>query len=479
MGEISYQPVTPAIAEELRGLLGAQYVLYGDPEKLEPFSHDEIPGKHYRAMPEAVVRPDGAAQIAAILKLANRERIPVTPRGAGSGLSGGAVPLHGGIVLSVDRMNRILEIDRDNLMAVVEPGVVTNEINERIKEQGLFYAGYPMSLETCFIGGNVAENAGGGKAVKYGVTARYVLGLEVVTPTGEIVVLGGKLVKDVTGYNLVQLMVGSEGTLGIFTKIILKLIPLPKCQVDLLCLFRGSEAAIAAVPKLMTESGIVPTAVEYMDRLAVKGACDYLNETIPYQECGAMLLLSLDGATESEVAADYEAVGRLCQQCGAYEVYVADNPTTTERLWRIRRAIGEAYNVYSQRQSGEDLVVPPAAIPALVAALGRLGETYGVIVPCFGHAGDGNVHARLICPPEWSDDRWRDTLPRLLADTYQATAALGGRISGEHGIGCKRKTYMRTVVSEEYLHLLRAVKQAFDPNLILNPGKIFPPEEMA
>ena len=307
MGEISYRPVTPAIADELRGLVGAPYVLYGDPEKLEPFSHDEIPGKHYRAMPEAVVRPDGAAQVAAILKLANRERIPVTPRGAGSGLSGGAVPVHGGIVLSVDRMNRILEIDRDNLMAVVEPGVVTNEINERIKELGLFYAGYPMSLETCFIGGNVAENAGGGKAVKYGVTARYVLGLEVVTPTGEIVELGGKLVKDVTGYNLVQLMVGSEGTLGIFTKIILKLIPLPKCQVDLLCLFRGSEAAIAAVPKLMTESGIVPTAVEYMDRLAVKGACDYLNETIPYQECGAMLLLSLDGATESEVVADYEA----------------------------------------------------------------------------------------------------------------------------------------------------------------------------
>ena len=468
-----YNPVTPAIAGELRGIAGAQYVIYDDSEKLEPFSRDEIPGTKYRAMPEAVVRPADARQIAAIVKLANRELIPVTPRGAGSGLSGGAVPVHGGIVISVDRMNCIIEIDRDNMMIVVEPGVIANEINEAIREYDLFYAGYPMSLETCFIGGNVAENAGGGKAVKYGVTGRYVLGLEVVTPAGEIVELGGKLIKDVTGYNMVQLMVGSEGTLGIFTKIILKLIPRPKFQVDMLCMFRSSEDAVAAVPRLMTASGIIPTSIEYMDRLAVKGACDYLNEKIPYQDCGAMLLISVDGAEEASIITEYEAIGKKCQEYGAYEVYVADNPSTTERIWRIRRNIGEACNVYSKRQSGEDLVVPPAAIPAMVAELQSIGEKYGIIVPCFGHAGDGNIHARLICPPEWSDERWQETLPQILEDTYLAAAALGGRISGEHGIGSKRKKYMRTVVSEEYLNMLRTVKHAFDPNNIMNPGKIF------
>ena len=223
----SYNPITQAIVDELIGIVGRQYVIFGDPDKLQPFSHDETPGRAYAHMPEVVVRPETAQEIAALMKLANRCRIAVTPRGAGSGLSGGAVPIYGGIVLLCDRMNRILEIDRQNMMAVVEPGVVTNEINEAIRDYGLFYAGYPMSLETCFIGGNVAENAGGGKAVKYGVTGRYVTGLEVVTPTGDIIQLGGKLAKDVTGYNIIGLMVGSEGTLGIFTKITLKLLGLP------------------------------------------------------------------------------------------------------------------------------------------------------------------------------------------------------------------------------------------------------------
>ena len=474
MGEMKqYHPVTAPVVAELREIVGKQYVIYDDPEKLEPFSHDEIAGTQYRAMPEVVVRPDNARQVAAIVKLANREQIPITPRGAGSGLSGGAVPIHGGIVISVDRMNRILEIDRENLMIVVEPGVVANEINEAIKDDGLFYAGYPMSLETCFIGGNVAENAGGGKAVKYGVTSRYVLGLETVMPTGEIVEFGGKLIKDVTGYNMVQLMVGSEGTLGIFTKIILKLIPLPKYQVDLLCLFRSSEEAIAAVPRLMTAAGTVPTSIEYMDKMAVQDTCAYLNEKIPYRDCGAMLLISVDGAEEEPLIAEYETIGKKCQEYGAFEVYVADNPSTTERIWRIRRNIGEAYNLYSKRQSGEDLVVPPAAIPALVAELQHLGQKYGIIVPCYGHAGDGNVHARLICPPEWSDARWQETLPQVLEEAYSLTARLGGRISGEHGIGSKRKKYMGTVVSGEYLNVLRTIKRALDPNNIMNPGKIF------
>ncbi|MCK5843354.1 MAG: FAD-binding protein, partial [Victivallales bacterium] len=342
MSETTYKSVTSAVVDKLKKIVGAKFIIHDDEEKLEPYSHDEIPGTEYRAMPEIAVRPRTAEEISRIMKLANRERIPVTPRGAGSGLSGGAVPLRGGIVLLVDRLNNILELDKENLMITVEAGVVSNEINEYLKDYGLFYAGYPMSMETCFIGGNVAENAGGGKAVKYGVTSRYVLGLEVVTPTGDIIQLGGKLMKNVTGYNILQLMLGSEGTLGVFTKVTLKLLPLPKHQVDLLCLFKTSEEAIKTVPEIMTGAGIIPTSIEFMDKLAVKGACDYLNETLPYENAGAMLLITVDGGDKEVLERDYEKIGEFCEKSGALEVYVADNPTTSERIWKIRRNIAEA-----------------------------------------------------------------------------------------------------------------------------------------
>lgn len=473
MSDKKYNKVTAKIADKLRNIVGKKFVIYDDDEKLEPYSHDEIPGTDHRAMPELVVRPKSAEEISKIMKLANCEMIPVTPRGAGSGLSGGAVPIFGGIVVLVDRMNRILEIDKDNLMITVEPGVISNEINESISKYGLFYAGYPMSLETCFIGGNVAENAGGGKAVKYGVTSRYVLGLEVVTPTGEIVQLGGKLIKDVTGYNILQLMVGSEGTLGIFTKIILKLLPLPKVQVDLLCLFNTSQEAIDAVPKIMTEGGLIPTSIEFMDKLAVKGACDYLNETLPYENTGAMLLISIDGADKQQVEAEYEAIGEFCEKAGATEVYVADNPTTSERIWKIRRNISEAYSIFSSRQCGEDIVVPPAQIPKIIAEFEKISKKFDIIIPCFGHAGDGNLHARIVCNPAWSDNYWNNILPEILKNLYALTKKLGGTLSGEHGIGCKRKKYINCIVSEEYINMMRVIKNAFDPNCVLNPGKIF------
>ncbi len=471
--EKKYNPVTPKIVDELKRIVGSRYVIYGDEEKLQPYSHDEVPGAEYAHMPEVVVRPASAEEIGAIMKLANRKMIPVTPRGAGSGLSGGAVPIYGGIVVLFDRMNKILELDRENMMIVVEPGVITNDINEFLKEHGLFYAGYPMSLETCYIGGNVAENAGGAKAVKYGVTGRYVLGLEVVMPNGEIVELGGKLIKDVSGYNMVQLMVGSEGTLGLFTKITLKLLPLPKAQVDLLCMFKTSEEAIGVVPKIETLCGIIPTAIEFMDKTSIKAACEYLNESIPYQKAGAMLLITVDGPDEQQVEREYESIGQLCLDAGAIEVYVADNATTSERVWKVRRNIGEAYNVISRRQSGEDVVVPPAEIAAMVAKLRELSDKYDVMIPCFGHAGDGNLHARIVSQPEWADEKRRKTLPKILNELYRLTAEVGGRISGEHGIGHKRKHYLPYVVSENYIEMLRMIKRAMDPNNILNPGKIF------
>jgi glycolate oxidase len=264
MSDMKYGKVDKGMLDRLRGIVGEQFVVT-DEEKMEAYSHDEVAEAEYAHMPDVVVKPRTAQEISEIVKLANEKRIPVTPRGAGSGLSGGAVPIHGGIVLSVERMNQILEIDTGNMMVVVEPGVVTNEINSRIKDLGLFFAGYPMSLETCYVAGNVAENAGGGKAVKYGVTERYIMGLEVVMPTGEIVMFGGKRLKDVSGYNMRMLMVGSEGTLGIITRVIIKLLPLPKAKVDLLALFPDVQTAISVVPMIMTQGGIIPTAIEFMD----------------------------------------------------------------------------------------------------------------------------------------------------------------------------------------------------------------------
>ena len=469
----AYAPVTSSIVAELRRIVGERHVIFEDAAAMEPFSHDEIPDRHYAHAPEAVVSPSTAQEIAAIMRLANRERIAVTPRGAGSGLSGGAVPIHGGIVLLSDRQNEVLELDLENMIAVVEPGVVTAALNERLEGTGFFYAGYPMSQETCYVGGNVAENAGGGKAVKYGVTGRYVLGLEVVTPTGEIVQLGGKLIKDVTGYNLVQLMVGSEGTLGIFTKIYLRLTPKPRASVDLLCVFDDTRRAVDLVPRLMAHTGITPTAIEFIDGASFGRSCRFLNETLPYHPSGAVLIITVDGPDATQVERDYEAIGRLCEEQGAEQIYVADTRSTSERIWTVRRSIAESYAVISPHQANEDLVVPPAAIPELIDGMRRLEQEYGVFVPAYGHAGDGNIHTRVVKNPDWSMEKWETTLPKLLSELYGLTARLGGRLSGEHGIGHKRKPFMELFVSPEYMQMMRSIKRALDPNNVLNPGKIF------
>jgi glycolate oxidase len=468
-----YNPLTPDIAAELGRIVGEKHLIHGDPEKMAAYTHDEVADTTFARMPDAVVKPASTEEISAVMKLANRELIPVTPRGAGSGLSGGATPVCGGIVLSLERMNRILEIDQNNMVVVVEPGVVTNAINEAIKEDGLFYAGYPMSVETCFIGGNVAENAGGGKAIKYGVTGRYVLGLEVVLPSGEIVTLGGKRVKDVTGYDLLRLMVGSEGTLGIFTKIILKLLPLPTSKVDLLVLFEDVRSAMAMVPEIMTNGRIIPTAIEFMDKLSVQTTCRYLQEELPYEQAGAMLLIEVDGNNEAQVEQEYETIGELCLEHGAIEVYVADNYTTQERVWAVRRNIAEAFKVYSPVQSLEDIVVPFGQIPDLIPELERLSEKYNVTIPCYGHAGDGNLHATVVKHPNTPMDEWGELEHAVLTEMYHAVVQLGGTISGEHGIGVKRREFLPLVMDETVIALQRRIKHVFDPNNVLNPGKIF------
>ncbi len=467
-----YNKVNQKVIDKLINLVGERYVIYKDKDKLDNFSHDEITDKKYAHMPDVAVRPQNTQEIADIMKLANEEKIAVTPRGAGSGLSGGAVPIYGGIVLLFDRMNKILEIDKTNMMAVVEPGVITNELNEHIEGDGLFFAGYPMSVESCFIGGNIAENAGGGRAVKYGVTGRYIMGVEVVTPEGEILELGGKLMKDVVGYDLLKLMIGSEGTLGIFTKVTIKLLPLPKARVDLLVPFKDAETAISAVPKIMTDSGIIPTAIEFMDKLSFETAYKYLNEHFSHEDAGAMLLIEVDGPSAEQLEKEYEMIGKLCQKNGALEVYIADNHTTIERVWRVRRNIAEAFMVYSPVQSLEDIVVPIGSIPKILHDIKTIAEKHGVLIPTYGHAGDGNLHATVVKKQEMSMEKWEEVLPATLRDVYAKTYDYGGSISGEHGIGHKRKKYMQDSVGSVSIELMKRIKRSFDPKNILNPGKI-------
>jgi glycolate oxidase len=469
----SYRPVTPAIVAELRTIVGDQHVIFGEPERMVDYAHDEAHGQQTH-MPDAVVKPDNAGQISEIMRLANRERIPVTPRGAGSGLSGGAVAVFGGILLSVERMNRILEIDLNNLVAVVEPGVITNDINEAVRKHGLFYAGYPMSVETCFIGGNVAENAGGGRAVKYGVTGRYVLGLEVVLPTGEIVEMGGKRVKDVTGYDLVHLMVGSEGTLGIFTRIILRLLPFPANRTVLLIPYPDVSAAIATVPHIVTEARVVPSSIEFMDKFCIESTYALLNEKSPYPGMGAFLLIELDGPIATQLEEEAGAIADVCLAAGGLDVFVADTPAKQKKMWRVREKVSEALDLLGPHQASEDVVVPPAAVAEMVAEIQHLEQKYAVLIPNFGHAGDGNIHSRIIHRPDAPHEEWEAIKPAILAELYAITARLGGTISGEHGIGSKRAPYLSLVLPAPLIELHRRIKQAFDPLNVLNPGKIVP-----
>lgn len=467
---VASKTISAKLIEELHSIVGPSYV-WTDPDKIETYSHDETDAKVYGHMPDVVVFPRTTEEVCRIVKLANQYKVPLVPRGAGSGLSGEAIPQRGGIVVSLERMNQLLEIDTANMVAVVEAGIVTNDLARAVEEKGLFYAGYPISLETCLIGGNIAENAGGGKAIKYGVTGRYILGLELVTPRGEAVWLGGKLAKDVTGYDLKSIIIGSEGTLGIVTKAIVKLIGQPKARADLLVLFRTPKAAIDAVPKILTQ-GIVPTSIEFMDRLSLQTSCRYLNETLPYEEAGALLLIEVDGTNPEQVEIDMVAVGDVCEANGALEVYVAQDKNNMERIWNVRRNIAEAFKVYCPEQSLEDIVVPISTIPDLIPELEILSKKYGIQIPCYGHAGDGNLHATLVKDPAMSEEVWEETEDACLRELYQLVTPRGGKISGEHGIGIKRKKYFQQVASPVEIELMKALKRAWDPNNIMNPGKI-------
>lgn len=464
-----YAKVDHDALEFLTGLFGKDRVLL-DPDLLEMYAHDEVPG--LKARPEVVVRATTVQQISKVMKFANEKRIPVTPRGAGYGLSGGAVPVCGGIVLSLEKMDRILEIDKKNLMITVEPGVITSKIHEAVEREGLFYPPDPASLDSCSIGGNVAECAGGPRAVKYGVTKDYVCGLEAVLPSGQVIQLGGKLVKNVTGYDLIGLLIGSEGTLAIITKIILRLIPLPRVTIDLLVAFNEFQGAADTVSAII-ERQILPTSIEFMEQDSLLACEKYLKKELPLREAAAFLLIKLDGNRKEDVEALCETVGEVCFEHDAIDVLVADDRPTQEKLWEARRVIIEALKSRSPVNHMEDIVVPRARINDFLREIKKLQERYEYPIICFGHSGDGNVHVNIL-KEDYPEDKWKETIPKISGEIFDIALALGGQITGEHGIGATRSKYLEKAVGPKILKLFRGIKQLFDPNNILNPGKILP-----
>jgi len=464
-----YARVDAGVLEELRHIAGEKNVLV-DPPLLEPYAHDETVG--LRAEPEVVVKVASTLEVSQILRLASERRIPVTPRAGGMGLSGGAVAVLGGIVLSLERMSRIIEIDRENLTVTVEPGVITGNLHRAVEQEGLFYPPDPASLDSCCLGGNVAENAGGPRAVKYGVTKDYVCGLEAVLPGGDVIQLGGKLVKNVTGYNLIQLLVGSEGTLAVVTRITLRLVPLPPFRIDLLVQFGAFEQAARTVSDIIRQR-IIPTTIEFMERDSILAAERLLGKELPGRDAAACLLIQIDGRREEEAFADMDQVGEVCLAHGALDVLVARDRATRDRLWEGRRIIIDALKHESPVNHMEDVVVPRAELPHLLSGIHERADRHRVRVVCFGHAGDGNVHVNIL-KDDLPDERWEALVPVLQEEIYRLAISLGGTLTGEHGVGATRRQYLPLALDPVQIALQRQIKAVFDPNQILNPGKIFP-----
>ncbi len=454
-------------------ILGPDAVLAPGAQGFTRYDRDQTHNERYRHAPDVVVFPANTEEVQAVLRYANDACCPVTPRGGGTGLSGGAVPAHGGIALSLERMTRIVEVDTQNLTATVEPGVVTADLDRALEPHGLFFPGYPMSDDICTIGGNVAENAGGGRAVRYGVTGDYVLALEFVAADGRVCRFGGKRLKDVTGFDMKRLIVGSEGTLGVVTEVTLRLLPRPQHRHAAIALFTTTADALHAVHTIIADYRVAPSAVEYMDRMSLSETCARLKETLPFQNAGAMLLVETEGKTEREASESLQAAAEHLS-AKAFFVESAETSEGYERFWKIRKRVPWTLKSLGREQSHEDLSVPVATIPDMIAYLSELSDKFGVDIPCFGHAADGNLHAVPVCPKDMDTSTWNDLLPKLLGSMYRKAVALGGTISGEHGIGNKRISYMNAIMDPVALELMRRVKQAFDPKGIMNPGKIFP-----
>jgi glycolate oxidase len=465
---MNYTKISTQILTLIQDAVGAANV-FVDPESLSNYAHDETEDLRY--FPEVVVKPLDTEAISSLLKVCNEHRVPVTPRGGGTGLSGAALPIFGGVLLSMERFKAIINIDTENLQATVEPGVITQEFMNAVGEQGLLYPVDPSSKGSCFIGGNVAHGSGGPRVVKYGTIREYILNLEVVLPTGEIIWTGANTLKYASGYNLTQLMIGSEGTLAVVTKIVTKLIPVSSHSVLMLASFAENEAACAAVSAIF-RAGIVPSALEFMERKAVEWVIKYDGINFDLKDgTNAFLMLEFDGDDMDTIFRDCEKANAVLEAHGCLDVLFADTAAQKEELWRMRRIMAESVKSNSVYKE-EDTVVPRAALPQLISGIKEIGARYGFESVCYGHAGDGNLHINII-KAGMSDFDWTNKLKTGIAEIFTLTTKLGGTISGEHGIGLVQKEFMPIKYSEINLNLMRGIKSIFDPNSILNPGKIF------
>ncbi|MBI4887285.1 MAG: FAD-binding protein [Acidobacteria bacterium] len=454
------------LAPELREVVGREYVR-ADAGSLERYGQDALGIGH---PPDLVVIPADTNQIAAIARLCDERRVPLTVRGAGTGYTGGAVPTRGGVLLSLERLNRILEIDETNLLAVVEPGVITGDLQRAVEAVGLFYPPDPASLDISSIGGNVAECAGGPRGFKYGTTRRYVLALEAVLPGGEIIHTGSKAVKNVVGYDLTQLLVGSEGTLAIITRVTLRLVPKPPARATLRALFGDIRGAVTAVSTLIRRR-VVPATIELIDAASLEAVREHLGRDLAPRDTGAMLIVEADG-TEAAVAEEIDVAAQACRDAGATAVALASGDEEREQIWTARRLISLALRATGLLKINHDVVVPRGRVPDLFAVIQGLRDRFGLRIVAFGHAGDGNIHVNLMVDRDNADERARAAQAERVL--FERVVALEGSISGEHGIGFAKAPYLGIELSAEAMALMKRVKAAFDPHGILNPGKIFP-----
>ncbi len=469
MASDNYNKITSINFKELESIVGKEFIS-SDPEQLNKYGQDETEDLVFLA--DVVVKPQTVEQVSAIAKLCNGNKIPLTTRGAGTGLSGGALPIRGGVLMSMEKLNKIIEIDERNLQATVEPAVINYIFQDEVKKSGLFYPPDPASWGSCSLGGNIAHSSGGPKAVKYGTTRDYVLNLQVVLANGDVIWTGANTLKYSTGYNLTHLMIGSEGTLGIVTKIVFKLIPLPKHDLLMLIPFTSAEQACKAVGEVFRQ-GITPSAMEFMERDAIDWSIKYSGEPgfEIKPEWQALLLVEVDGNNMDVLMGDCEIISTVMQNNGCDEILFAESAEQKNALWKIRRKVGEAVKSNSVYKE-EDTVVPRAELPALLKGVKDIGKKYGFKSVCYGHAGDGNLHVNII-KGDLSDEIWNKDLPKGITEIFELCKALGGTISGEHGIGLVQKNYLPIVFTSNHLDLMRGIKRIFDPNGILNPGKIF------
>lgn len=463
-----HKTIEPADIDFFTTLLGERCLV--DRENLEKYGHDETEDLVF--LPDLVLKPETVEEVAAIMRYASENSLVVTPSGARTGLSGGALPIEKGIALSMERFNKIIDIDEKNHQVTTEPGVITQVLQNAVKEKGLFYPPDPASKGSCFIGGNVSENSGGPKAVKYGVTKDYVLNLEIVLPTGEIIWTGANVLKNATGYNLTQLIVGSEGTLAIITKIVLRLITHPTHDLLMLVPFFNAEKACEAVAAIF-RAGITPSGLEFMERDALIYTQQFMkSETLAIAENHeAHLLIEVDGFENEVLMKECERIMEVLEVFETDEILFAESEAQKENLWQMRRKVGEAVKSQSIYKE-EDTVVPRFELPTLLNHVKRIGSTYGFQSVCYGHAGDGNLHINIL-KGNLSDEAWEIELPKAIRELFTEVVKLGGTISGEHGIGLVQKPYMDIAFDSTGLNLMKEIKKVFDPKGILNPGKIF------